>query len=156
MNRRQRIAAKAFVLSVSPLCFFIQPVPPGQGFEASRPTIKASDTASPPLAPTALHPACTAFVRAAATQGWRLHIAELERIAWRESRCQSRTTNLNENGTTDWGILQINDVNIPHLRRAGIIETPDDLFDPAVSARAARSMRHRDGGFCSWQAPDYC
>lgn len=155
------------MLAVSPVCFFIEPVQTGHTSFANTQALSSQPPASstslgstpeilPPPAPTALHPECAYFVALAAEQGWRKHIEELERLAWRESRCLPHVTNRNRNGTTDWGVLQINDVNIPHLQDLGVVRKPQDLFDPEVSIKAAKALRRRDGGFCSWYPPAYC
>lgn len=45
----------------------------------------------------------------------------------------------------DRGLWQINSVNDSGLRSAGIINTPTDLFDPLVNARAAFYLYQRSG-----------
>lgn len=47
-----------------------------------------------------------------------------------ESTFRAKATHHNSNGTTDRGIMQINSCNIGKMRRAGLIASAEDLFDP--------------------------
>ena len=47
-----------------------------------------------------------------------------------ESTFRTKATHHNSNGTTDRGIMQINSCNIGKMRRAGLIASAEDLFDP--------------------------
>ena len=51
----------------------------------------------------------------------------------------------NANGTSDHGLFQINDVNIPALQDAGIIRDKTDLYDADTNIRAAKFLFDRDG-----------
>lgn len=51
----------------------------------------------------------------------------------------------NANGTSDHGLFQINDVNIPALQDAGIIRDKTDLYDADTNIRAAKYLFDRDG-----------
>jgi hypothetical protein len=167
MRRHHLFAARALVALGAILGFFVQPHVPQAVSPLTQPlpssdgaptmlAESASTTPAPPPAPTALHAECAEFVKAAAAAGWRTRLRELERIAWRESRCQHKITNKNRNGTTDWGPMQINDVNLSHLRDLGIVSSPRELFEPHTASLAAMALYKRDGSFCSWRAPHYC
>lgn len=67
-----------------------------------------------------------------------------------ESSGNPNAVNRNRNGTADRGLFQINDVNIPALKKAGIITGPEDLFDPAKNFQAAKFLYDRKG----WQPWD--
>lgn len=56
----------------------------------------------------------------------------------------------NGNKTTDWGLMQINDVNVPRLIKAGVITKAEDLLDPETNVMAAAWLRGQDG----WQPWD--
>lgn len=58
--------------------------------------------------------------------------ALLKAIALQESGLNPLAVNQNSNGTKDRGLLQINDIWLPKLKKFGISES--DLFDPCVSA----------------------
>lgn len=49
-----------------------------------------------------------------------------------ESTFRARATHHNSNGSIDRGIMQINSSNIGKMRRAGLIASAEDLFDPFV------------------------
>ena len=51
-------------------------------------------------------------------------------IIYNESRYQEDVTNLNTNGTTDYGLMQINEVNFDYLHNTIGIESMNDLLDP--------------------------
>jgi hypothetical protein len=67
-----------------------------------------------------------------------------------ESSGNPNAVNRNRNGTADRGLFQINDINIPALKKAGIISGPEDLFDPTKNFQAARFLYDRKG----WQPWD--
>lgn len=49
-----------------------------------------------------------------------------------ESTFRAKATHHNSNGSVDRGIMQINSSNIGKMRRAGLIASAEDLFDPFV------------------------
>ena len=51
--------------------------------------------------------------------------------------------NVNRNGSTDYGLFQINSVHVPELIKAGIITKPDDLFTPEKNVAAAKFLYDR-------------
>jgi hypothetical protein len=90
----------------------------------------------------------------------------VDTIMHRESACLARShnTTLNRDGSTDIGLMQLNDRSwcLPnrwnpygYLQAQGIIETCDDLFNPATNLKAARAIyeyaeRTSGRGFGPW------
>jgi hypothetical protein len=60
--------------------------------------------------------------------------------AWYESNWHTSSYNTNSNGSTDFGLLQINSI---HWRGCGVTRT--SLADPAVNARCARKIFQSQG-----------
>ncbi|MHB0818480.1 lytic transglycosylase domain-containing protein [Stutzerimonas stutzeri] len=56
----------------------------------------------------------------------------LSAIAWTESRLDPIAHAINSNGSSDYGLMQINDWWLPRLVRFGI--SRQDLLDPCISA----------------------
>jgi hypothetical protein len=57
----------------------------------------------------------------------------------------------NKDGTYDHGLMQINDVNVPVLTKAGIIKSVDDLYDPEKNIQAAAYL-YRQSGWKPWKS----
>jgi hypothetical protein len=74
-----------------------------------------------------------------------------EKIKMAESSGNPKAINRNKNGTYDSGLYQINSIHIPELQKQGIIQNPNDLFDPNVNTKAASFLYKRDG-LSPWQA----
>lgn len=84
--------------------------------------------------------------------GWTLDLwPTLDRIMWRESRCQpaAHNTTLNKDGSTDMGLMQINDRSwcLPtrwypagYLQTLGILDYCEQLFDPFTNLVAAKAL----------------
>jgi hypothetical protein len=68
-----------------------------------------------------------------------------------ESSGNPMAVNRNRNGTTDRGLFQINDVNVPALMKAGIIKNVKDLFDTDTNIRAAKFL-HGQSGWQPWNS----
>ena len=69
------------------------------------------------------------------------------RIVFEESRWDPGIVNdtLNKDKTKDYGLFQINDVNIPELINKGIIPNKEALFDPDQNAKAAAYIFKKQG-----------
>lgn len=67
-------------------------------------------------------------------------------IIYNESRFQASATHLNTNGTTDWGLMQINDVCFDYLNENCGIEAMDELLDPYTAIRCGTAILkyHKD------------
>lgn len=83
--------------------------------------------------------------------------ATLDRIAWHESRCSTEARGDLDRGVS-YGILQIHGPSwcepnrywpSGYLQAKGVLETCEDLFDPAISVIAAGHI-YREGGFEQW------
>lgn len=83
--------------------------------------------------------------------------ALLDRIAWHESRCSTDVLGDLDRGVS-YGILQIHGPSwcepnrywpIGYLQAKGVLDTCEDLFDPAISVIAAGHI-YREGGFQQW------
>lgn len=78
-------------------------------------------------------------------------------VAWRESRCIATAYNADDPAGGSRGLFQINGSWEGYLKEAGIIETLDDLYDPATNIKAAveiwRYSRWKSGyGWLPWNA----
>lgn len=61
-------------------------------------------------------------------------------IIYNESRFQAGATHLNTNGTTDWGLMQINDVCFSFEQRAIGIQSMEELLDPYKNMAAGCAL----------------
>ena len=163
MTRLQHRFAVIGVLLASLLAFVVDPAPSALDVtvppSAPSPPLAATPGTTQPLhrAIRAKHPVCQYTLDVAFSVGWpKSELRELERIIWRESRCQRLAKNRNRNGTLDRGVTQLNDVNIPYLLANGAISHPHHLFRLEANLKAALAVWHRDDGFCSWEPPKYC
>jgi len=59
----------------------------------------------------------------------------LRAIAWQESHSRADTVHRNSNGSTDYGIMQINSIHMRLLSNYGI--SPERLMDPCVNIYVA-------------------
>jgi hypothetical protein len=104
------------------------------------------------------HPQCAPYLELALEVGWPAWaLSHIEPVMWRESRCTERAQLTNTNGTVDRGLMQVNSSNGEMLKKAGVIVSLDELFNPRTNLRAARELFAFWGGsFCPWQPPKYC
>lgn len=56
-------------------------------------------------------------------------------VIYNESRFQSGLTHLNSNGTTDYGLMQVNEVNFKYLHETVGIKSIQELLDDKVGIR---------------------
>ncbi|HEX7645199.1 MAG TPA: lytic transglycosylase domain-containing protein [Burkholderiaceae bacterium] len=76
----------------------------------------------------------------------------LRAIAWQESRGHADAVHVNTNGTTDFGMMQVNSIHLRALSNYGISQ--QDLMKPCVSVYVGAwylrqmMMRHKD----TWSA----
>lgn len=111
---------------------------------------------------------CQEWVPLALASGWpkdRDVIEPLVNIMWRESRCNTGSWNQGDPNGGSRGLLQINGFWCQpsrywpdgYLQAHGILETCDDLFDPAVNLRAGWALynysynRHDGNGWHPWK-----
>ena len=109
---------------------------------------------------------CPQFWDEARQIGWKeADLKVLDFIIWRESRCNPRAHNTTKNadGSTDMGLVQINDRSwcLPnrfnkkgYLQKQGIIQYCEDLFNPVVNLTAAKALydysKENGSGFRPW------
>ena len=107
---------------------------------------------------TPRHKECAEALSIASKAGWpNWALSHLEPIMWRESNCRYGLTNYNTDGTTDWGLMQINDTNVEMLKSKGIISTAEELFNPYINLKASLVVyRFFDNSFCPWKPHVYC
>lgn len=91
---------------------------------------------------------CIKYVNLARKVGWpKSDRWMLEKVMWRESRCQPTSIGRNRNTkgevtSQDWGLLQINDASwVRYLRDLGIIKSREDLTNPRTNLTAALALR---------------
>ncbi|MBN3828235.1 lytic transglycosylase domain-containing protein [Burkholderia sp. Ac-20384] len=65
----------------------------------------------------------------------------LRAIAWQESHGNATAVHRNTNGSTDYGIMQINSVHLPTLARYGVSQ--QDLMNPCSSIYVAAWRLHK-------------
>jgi len=73
--------------------------------------------------------------------GWtRCQMRRLDRIMWRESRCDMMAWNPKDPAGGSFGLMQINGFWVKWLRNLGIIEHKLDLSDPEINLTAALAI----------------
>jgi hypothetical protein len=78
-------------------------------------------------------------------------LATVDRLLWRESRCNPDAYNGDDPNGGSRGLMQVNGIWCEwYMQSLGILAACDDLFDPAVNLRAALAIRHRQGGYAAW------
>ena len=90
---------------------------------------------------------CPKAMRIALTVGFhKKDLPTLDKIVYRESRCQPTSIGINRNKkggvrSRDWGLVQINDASwLRYLRDRGIIETRKNLLNPKTNMVAAKAL----------------
>jgi soluble lytic murein transglycosylase-like protein len=76
-----------------------------------------------------------------AARSYGTHADVLRAIAIVESHARPAAVNVNDNGSVDRGLYQINSVHLPELARVGI--GPDDLHDVCLSSYVAALLLKR-------------
>lgn len=67
--------------------------------------------------------------------GRKTYYAALIGLCEGESTFHKNATRYNSNGTTDYGLFQVNTKKIIDLRKDGIIKSGDDIYDPFINAK---------------------
>ena len=110
---------------------------------------------------------CSMWWTLAKQAGWGdRHLPTLDYILWRESRCKPKSINkvLNQDGSWDYGLTQINDRSwckttrwYPggYLQSLKVLDYCKDLLDPYVNLKAAKSLydysqKTNNNGFQPW------
>lgn len=108
-------------------------------------------TAALTATPASAHAAsCRNYVDLGRQVGWaKRDRGQLERIMYRESRCNPRSINPNDPHGGSYGLLQINGSWLGYLRRAGLIRELTDLLDARTNLRVGAEI-HRLYGWRPW------
>lgn len=91
------------------------------------------------VTPIDAHAQADCFVAAAAYQ--HVNPLVLRAIAWHESHGNANAVHRNNNGSIDYGMMQINSVHLPVLARYGV--SAADLMNPCLSVYVAAWHLHR-------------
>ncbi len=129
-------------------------------------TISTTVTVAPPIQTTTTttipphqHPECAEWLALAATLGWPASDYEmLERVMWKESRCDPTQFNPTDPNGGSIGLTQVNRFwclpsrYYPHgyLQTVGTLTTCDELWNPAVNLAAALIIREYADGWSPW------
>ena len=85
---------------------------------------------------------------------WNVPEIILDAIISQESNWQPNAKNNNTNGSQDYGLMQINSVNINSLKSAGIIKHKEMLMQPCINIQAGAyllSLKFKKYGY-GWYA----
>lgn len=64
---------------------------------------------------------------------------------------ESNWSNIKAKTSDDWGVWQINGINMDFLRGHGIVDEKEQLLNPTINARAAFAL-YKNSGFSPWNA----
>ncbi|MHA0902034.1 lytic transglycosylase domain-containing protein [Enterobacter ludwigii] len=103
-----------------------------------------------------LFPAITSASSCLSNAATRWNVPEiiLEAIISQESSWQANARNSNKNGSNDYGLMQINSVNVDTLMKVGIINHEQMLMQPCPNIHAGAwllSQKFKKYGY-SWRA----
>lgn len=104
---------------------------------------------------------CPELVDVALTVGWaEQHLDRLDKILWRESRCQATAHNATDPNGGSHGVSQVNGFwcrpnrysPTGWLQAEGVLKQCDDLYKPATNLKAALAIFHYslDRNGCGW------
>ena len=81
---------------------------------------------------------CPQWWHLASSVGWSSkNLKKLDKIMWRESRCQLYAVNHKDPNKGSWGLMQVNGFWVKYLAAHGILERLEDLQDPSINLRSA-------------------
>lgn len=118
-----------------------------------------STTTTTTTMPPHQHPECAEWLNLAAGLGWEAgNLPMLERVMWRESRCQPHQFNASDPNGGSLGLTQVNKFwCLPsryypngYLQTHGVLNTCDDLFNPAINLSAALAIYEYAKGWSQW------
>lgn len=105
------------------------------------------------------HPECAEWLNLAIGLGWQAgNLPMLERVMWRESRCQPHQLNATDPNGGSLGLTQVNRFwCLPsryypdgYLQAHGVLNTCDDLFNPTINLSAALAIYEYANGWSQW------
>lgn len=101
---------------------------------------------------------CPQWWHMAISVGWSAtNLEKLDKIMWRESRCDLYAINSKDPNKGSWGLMQVNGFWVEYLSSKGILKRLGDLQDPSINLRSALAIynyahsRHGNG-WGPWQA----
>ena len=101
---------------------------------------------------------CPQWWHMAVSVGWsKANMEKLDKIMWRESRCDLYAINPKDPMKGSWGLMQVNGFWVDYLSSRGILKRLEDLQDPSINLRAALTIynyahsRHGEG-WGPWRA----
>jgi soluble lytic murein transglycosylase-like protein len=107
---------------------------------AQGPVLQVTDSAYTGLSPISRYNAWDSSLKAYAYQAAKAYGVPYElvlAIINNESGFNASATHINKNGTTDWGLCQINDICIPFVaKRVAGVSVGSDLLDPYKNIQA--------------------
>lgn len=75
----------------------------------------------------------------------------VDRLLWRESRCNPDSFNRDDPNGGSRGLMQVNGIWCEwYMQSLDILDTCDELFDPWTNLRAAKAIRDRQGDYAAW------
>jgi hypothetical protein len=132
--------------------------PPATSTTTSTITIATTTTTTTTIA-AQKHPECAEWLNLAIGLGWeRGNLPMLERVMWKESRCQPHQFNAADPNGGSLGLTQVNKFwCLPsrwypsgYLQTHGVLNTCDDLFNPAINLSAALAIYDYAKGWSQW------
>lgn len=98
---------------------------------------------------------CPQWWDLALKQGWRKSLLpKMDRIMWRESRCDLYAINKDDPNKGSWGLMQVNGFWVKYLSSRGILKRLEDLQDPSVNLRSALAIyNYADGRYRNGWGP---
>ena len=109
--------------------------------------------------PPAEHAECAEYLGLAVTLGWKQeNLPMLERVMWRESRCQPHQVNATDPNGGSLGLTQVNRFwCLPsryypngYLQTKQILTTCDELYEPLINLSAALAIYEYANGWSQW------
>jgi hypothetical protein len=109
--------------------------------------------------PTHVHPECVGWLALAVSLGWHTdNLGMLERVMWKESRCQPHQLNASDPNGGSLGLTQVNKFwCLPsryypngYLQTYGILNTCEELYRPEVNLVAALAIFEYAKGWSQW------
>lgn len=132
--------------------------PPATTTTTTTSTTTSTSTTSTTM-PAHKHPECAEWLNLAAGLGWEAgNLPMLERVMWKESRCQPHQVNATDPNGGSLGLTQVNKFwCLPsryypngYLQTHGVLNTCDDLFNPAINLSAALAIYEYANGWSQW------
>ncbi len=137
--------------------------------EATAPPVTVASTTSttsstttstlPPVTYAAQHPECVPYLNLAVSVGWiESKLPTLERVMWKESRCQPHQHFAGDPNGGSHGLTQVNGFwcqpsmyhENGYLQHLQLLTSCDDLYDPVVNLRSALAIYEYGDSWSPW------